>query len=198
MSQDKHYRALLTDDFHQCPLHRIDFVEQDDSALSVFSDFAHHRPHVIRAGASIDDALRKMKASGDHLLLVIRDSVDEKSKGRSAGTVVGQITACDIVGDRPIKLAHDNDVHRDEVTVGMAMTPREDIRVLDWEIVRRVKVGQILATMREMACCHILVFENGELRGSFEQSEINKRLDHMEIEPLHCARSLAELSHLVG
>ncbi len=198
MSDKLHYQPLMTENFVACPLHRLELVSLDDPAVSVFSDFAFHRPGVVAPGVSIDDASKKMKSAGAHLLLVVDDISRDKNSGKRSGRVIGQITACDIVGDAPIRLAQENGIHHDEVTVRMAMTPRKDIRVLDWEIARTVKVGHILATMREQECCHILVVENGELRGIFSQSEINKHLEHIDMEPVGCAHSLAELVHRIG
>jgi predicted transcriptional regulator len=80
----------------------------------------------------------------------------------------------------------------------MIMTPKKDIRVLDWEIASRVKVENILVTMKAQDCCHLLVIENGELRGIFSRSEINKHLEHADMEQLSCAHSLAELIHRVA
>jgi CBS domain containing-hemolysin-like protein len=198
LKKQGHYRPLMTSDFVKCPLHRMELVGLDDPATHVFSDFTHHCPAVIAADVSIAEASKKMKSIGDHLLLVVDDVSQNAESGRFSGSVIGQITSCDIIGEGPVRAARENGIRRNEVTVRMAMTPREDIRVLDWEIASKVKVGHILATMREQDSCHILVVENGELRGIFSQGEINKHLDHIDIEPIGCAQSLAELVHRIG
>ena len=112
--------------------------------------------------------------------------------------MVGQVTSCDLKGDVPVKLARETGLHYDEIPIKLVMTPRQDIQVLDWAIARSVKVGHILATMQDRDCCHILVVEDGELRGIFSRSEINKHLDHAEIEVMGCAHSLVELVHRIG
>lgn len=193
-----HYKPLLTDDFVACPLHRMEMVQLSDPAIHVFTDFTHNRPAMISSTASIDAAVNRMKHAGEHVLLVVDEVDKDATTGSQSGRVVGQVTSCDIMGDVPINVARENGMHHDEVPVKLVMTPREDIQVLDWSIARGVKVGHILATMQDRECCHILVVEDGELRGMFSRSEINKHLEHTDVEPMVCAHSLAELVHRVG
>ncbi len=148
-------------------------------------------PEETRARASA-----RMKSASEHLLLVVKNP--NANKDKPGARVIGQITACDIMGDEPLRISRDTGMRHDEIPVRMVMTPNKEIRVLDWEIASRVKVGNILATMKEQDCCHLLVVEEGELRGIFSRSEINKHLQHADMEQLGCAHSLADLIHRVA
>lgn len=194
----RRYAPLDTEAFIKCPIHTTELVHMDDPATFVFTDFTHNRPATVTPDIAIDTALDKMKRSREHLLLVIDDVNTNSETGRQSGSVIGQITACDIHGEAPVRIAQETGMHHDDITVKMVMTPRRDIQVVDWVHIKGAKVGHILATMHERECCHILVVEEGTLRGIFSMSEISKHLDHVETEPEFCAHSLAELVHRVG
>ena len=197
-SHHRHFITLSTTDFSECPLQLPELVQMNDLATHVFTDFTHNRPPVIKAHTSIDVAMKLMRDSGIHLLLVIDDTGDDTSSSNLMVTVKGQITSCDILGDLPVKLAQESGVKHSEVTVSMVMTPRKDIKVVDWSTIKVAKVGHIIKTMHEWGCCHILVIDDGQLRGIFSMSETSKHLGHNESEPLVCAHSLAELVHTIG
>jgi len=190
------YRGLMTSEFKECALHGMAYVQEDAPALSVMSDFAYHRPGMIGPEETLARASARMKSASDHLLLVVKNP--DANKDKPGDRVIGQITACDIMGDEPLRISRDTGLRHDEIPVRMVMTPSKEIRVLDWEIASRVKVGNILATMKEQDCCHLLVVEQGELRGIFSRSEINKHLQHADMEQLGCAHSLADLIHRVA
>lgn len=194
----RHYAPLLTEAFIECPIHTMELVHMDDRATFVFTDFTHNRPAIISSDLSIDAALDKMKRSREHLLLVIDDVNTDSDTGRQSAAVIGQITACDIHGEVPVRIARETGIQHDDITVKMVMTPRRDIQVVDWVYIISAKVGHILATMHARECCHILVVEEGTLRGIFSMSEISRHLDHVDTEPEFCAHSLAELVHRVG
>jgi CBS domain-containing protein len=194
----RNYTSLSTTEFLECPLQLPELVQMEDMATHVFTDFTHNRPAVIPADSSIDVAMQMMKNSGIHLLLVIdKMDADTDSTNRLV-TVKGQITSCDALGDAPVKLARENGINHNEMTVSMVMTPNTDIKVVDWSTIKVAKVGHIIKTMHDWDCCHILVMDEDRLRGIFSMSEISKHLGHNESEPLVCAHSLAELVHTIG
>jgi len=197
-SHHRHYTVLSTAVFSECPLQLPERVQMEDLATHVFTDFTHNRPAVIKAHTSIDDAMKLMRDSGIHLLLVIDDADSDSSANDLMVTVKGQITSGDILGDLPVKLAQESGVKHSEITVGMVMTPRKDIKVVDWSTIKVAKVGHVISTMHEWNCCHILVVDDGQLHGIFSMSEISKHMGHNESEPLVCAHSLAELVHTIG
>lgn len=197
-SHHRHYTSLSAAEFSECPLQLPEHVQMNDLATHVFTDFTHNRPAVIKAHTSIDVAMKLMQDSGIHLLLVIDDADEDTSSSDLMVSVKGQITSCDILGDLPVKLAQENGIKHSEMTVSMVMTPRKDIKVVDWSTIKVAKVGHIINTMHEWGCCHILVIDDGNLRGIFSMSEVSKHLGHNESEPVVCAHSLAELVHTIG
>ena len=99
------------------PLDAPVFVHLDDPASSVMTDFKIASPVTTAADVSIDDALEHMKTSGVRLLLV----TDAEQ------SVTGLITAKDIMGERPIKVAQESRIPHSEITVSQIMTPQEYI-----------------------------------------------------------------------
>ena len=117
-----------------------ELVHMHDPATYVFTDFTHNRPVVIAPDVSIDVAMNKMKSSGVGLLLVIDQ----------AGAVIGEITIADILGDVPVRMAQESGMDHSEIVVDMVMTPRKDIKVLEWSHMKDGKVGHIVATLHQL------------------------------------------------
>jgi CBS domain containing-hemolysin-like protein len=165
-----------------------ELVHMDDPAKFVFIDFTNSRPMTVSSDVSIDAAMNKMKATGSHLLLVTDDNA----------SIIGQITACDIMGDAPVRLAGSSGINHSEVTVEMIMTPQKDIKVIEWSNLTDSKVGHIVATMHHLECCDLPVVEDGKVRGLFCASEISRHLGRDISETTMCAHSLAEMIHTLG
>ena len=109
------------------------------------------------------------------------------------GVVIGQITASDIPGDVPIRLAQTTGKDHSEIMVDMIITPQKDIMVLEWSHIKDAKIGHIAATMHSLECCHLPVIENGRIRGLFSARNISWHLGHDVSENTLCAHSLAEI-----
>jgi signal-transduction protein with cAMP-binding, CBS, and nucleotidyltransferase domain len=172
------------------PHNMPELVYMSDPASYVFIDFTSYQPLAVSPESSIDTALNKMKVSGNRLLLVIDDDA----------TVVGLVTACDIMGDAPLRVAESGRLNHNEVTVGMIMTQRKDLKAIEWSQVEHSKVGHIVATMHHLECCTLPVVEDGKLRGMFCGSEISERLGSERMgyditDSTACAHSLAEMVH---
>lgn len=166
-------------------------IRMDDPALDVMTDFNYVPPLTVRPDVPIDNALDTMKVAGVRLLLVV-DAADQ---------ILGLITSYDIQGERPIELASETRVARSEIRVAMIMTPRAEIDALPIETVRRVKVGHVVETLRQLERRHLLVVEGSgasqRVRGLFSMSQIRKQLaGHAASIPFaeHTA-TLAELAH---
>ena len=167
-----------------------DWVYLDSSVTEVMTDFEVVRPVTTTADTSIDDALEHMKRAGVRLLLVI-DEHDE---------IVGLITAKDIQGERPIRIAEESRLSRSEITVRMVMIPPEAIMALNLISVRNANVGHIVETLNRLERQHVLVVEVDEntkahrLRGLFSTSQIGKQLHRDVTHHLEAADTLAELA----
>ncbi len=172
----------------QHPPDMPELIHMHEPALEVFTDFCCTQPLIVSPDMMIDVALARMKSAGVRLLLVLDRS----------GVLVGQITANDILGEVPIRLAQDSELDRSSILVRMVMEPRDDIRVLDWAHLQDCRVGHIVATLHHLEAHHLLVFDNGKIRGMFSIAEISRRLGHDVSELALAAHSLAEMVQSIG
>ena len=110
---------------------------------------------------------------------------------------MGVITANDVSGEKPVQIAVQQGLHRDEVLVRNVMTPRANLQVLDMDKVRASKVGHIVATLKQAGRQHTLVVDRGEkgdlrLRGIFSTTQIFRQLG-MNVQPSGVASTFAEI-----
>jgi CBS domain-containing protein len=137
-------------------------------AIEVMTDLERVSPATIRADAPLDGANRFMMTRGVRLLLV----VDEQRE-----TVLGVVTATDILGERPMLAATARGLRRDELTVADIMTPAAEVEVIDLEDVRIARVGHIVETLRRAGRQHVLVVDAGtRVRGIFSLSQVGRQL----------------------
>lgn len=165
-----------------------ELVHFHDPAMQVFTDFSRVYPVTVTAEKSIDHALQKMKNAGIRLLLV----VNKKHH------MIGLISADQILGDDPVRLAEDMQLDHGQITVAMLMQPQKDIRVVELSHLRDARVGHIVATLSHLEQKYLLVVDQGVIRGLFSASQISKQLGrniHDEETPAH---SLAEMVHSIG
>lgn len=163
-------------------------VTMDSPAMEVMTDFRQVAAVTISPGASIDDANQKMIENGIRLLLVVE----------YPGTVLGIITAGDILGEKPMQLVQERGVKHTEITVRDIMTQREMLEVAQMRDVLKARVGHVLATLRRAQRQHLMVVEpDGQdacqvVRGLFSASQIARQLGV----PVHIgdiARTFAEI-----
>jgi CBS domain-containing protein len=169
-------------------------VHANDPAISVMTDFLKITPLTIEPRMTIDAALGKMRAAGTRLLLV-PDRQDN---------IIGIITACDIQGERPVKMSQDLDISHHDIHVDMLMTPLDEVAAMDMVTVRNARVGHIIHTLRKQECQHMLTVETDRtssdqrIRGMFCLSNIGKLMGQDVSDPEYAAHSLAEVSHELG
>jgi CBS-domain-containing membrane protein len=167
----------------------LDRVQLDSAATDVMTDLTRMPAVIILAGDTVDEAHRRMVQRGVRLLLV----VDQDRK------VQGVITANDVAGEKPVQIAVQQGVHRDEVLVRHCMQPCASLQVLDHEQVRAAKVGHIVATLKQAGRQHMLVVERGaaagsgtRLRGLFSTTQIVRQLG-ITIQTNAVANTFAEI-----
>ncbi len=169
-------------------------VHASDPAIRVMTDFMEVTPLTIEPGMSLTAAMGKMKAAGVRLLLV-PDRDDN---------IIGIITACDIQGERPVKMSLDQGISHDDIHVDMLMTLLDQVMAMDMITVRNARVGHIIHTLREQECQHMLVVDTDRttgdqtIRGIFCLANISKLMGQDVGNPEHAAHSLADVSHLLG
>jgi CBS-domain-containing membrane protein len=165
-------------------------VHLDSPALEVMTDLQVVHAVTIGPEVSIDEALETMKTSGVRLLLVTGEN----------DSILGLITAQDIQGEKPIKIAQEARIPHSEITVEAVMTPQSSIEVLNMLSVRNAQVGHIVVTLQELARQHALVVEVDPetkeqcVRGIFSTSQISKQLNVKSAEVVTRASSLAEIT----
>ena len=165
-----------------------ELVHFHDSAMLVFTDFSRVMPVTTTADRSIDDALQDMKNAGVRLLIVV-------NRKRH---MIGLISADQIMGDEPVRLAENSQLDHSQITVDMLMQPQRDIRVLEMSHLRDARVGHIVATLHGLEQKHLLVVDDGVVRGLFSASQIGKQLGRNILEAEKPAHSLAEMVHSMG
>lgn len=162
-------------------------VSLDSLALEVMIPPGAARAATMDAGESVLEAEHRMRQGGLGQLLV----VDAEQR------VVGLVTLSDVLGEKPVQIAFERQMHRDEVMVRNIMTPREELLGLTLEQVRAAKVGNILATLYRKGRRHVLVTErNGAhpslLCGIFSMERICQRL-HIAPQESMAAASFADI-----
>lgn len=146
-------------------------VTMDSPALEVMTDLASVPAVTTEGSASLASANSYMMARGVRSLFVLG----------ADGRVIGLITATDILGERPMRVAQARGVKRGELAVVDIMTPIDAVVAMKLEDVRAAKVGHIVASLRQAGRHHALVAEvtpAGEvrLRGIFSATQIARQL----------------------
>ncbi|MEJ2509675.1 MAG: CBS domain-containing protein [Gammaproteobacteria bacterium] len=164
-------------------------VTLDDPAINVLTDLAKVTAVTIGPTATLKDANAKMINNRVRLLLVID----------SENTVLGLITATDILGEKPMRyMQMVNARSPDEVLVRDIMTPRQTLEVIQMVDVEKATVGDVVASLRREGRQHALVVDidedsmNQMIRGIFSASQIGRQLG-IKIETAEIAKTFAEL-----
>ena len=137
-------------------------VSLESPAVQVMTDLAGCAPATIRPQAPLAGANQFMITRGVRLLLV----VDEQEE-----SVLGVITATDILSERAMRVASERRLRRDELTVADVMTPAEQVEVIAYREVEGARVGHVLETLRRAGRQHALVvdFDETPARGLLER-----------------------------
>ncbi len=145
-------------------------VSAESPALQVMTDLTRVAPATIRPQAPLAGANQFMIARGVRLLLVIDD----------AENVLGVITATDLLSEKPMRVAGELGVRRDELVVSDVMTPAEGVEVIALADVEGARVGHLLETLRRAGRQHALVVEREGarrmVRGIISLSQIARQL----------------------
>lgn len=124
-------------------------VTLESPALEVMTDLARVAPATIRAQAPLAGANQFMITRGVRLLLVADDQE----------SVLGVLTATDVLGERPLRVATERGLRRDELTVADVMTSAEQIVAIEFADLQGARVGHVLETLRRSGRQHALVVD---------------------------------------
>ncbi len=173
-------------------------VTLESPALDVMTDLTRASPATIRPQAPVEGANQFMISRGVRLLLV----VDERE------SVLGVITATDILGEAAMRVATERGIPRDELTVADVMTPADRVEVVAFADVEGARVGHVLETLRRAGRQHALVVDHDVLpatgplerptrramvRGVFSASQIARQLGVALQTGGEVARTFAEI-----
>jgi len=173
-------------------------VTPGSPALEVMTDLRRTTPATIRAQAPLAGANQFMITRGVRLLLVVDERED----------VLGVITATDILGERPMLVATERGMRRDELTVADIMIPAEQVEVIALPDVAAARVGHVLETLRRAGRQHALVVDFDEIpssrplapparramvRGIFSLSQIARQLGVSVATGGEVARTFSEI-----
>ncbi|MEK6245332.1 MAG: CBS domain-containing protein [Pseudomonadota bacterium] len=124
-------------------------VTLESPALDVMTDLCRTSPATIRPQAPIAGANQFMISRGVRLLLVADDRE----------TVLGVVTATDVLGEKAMRVAMERGIKRGELTVGDIMTPARQVEVIALGDVEGARVGHVLETLRRAGRQHALVVD---------------------------------------
>jgi predicted transcriptional regulator len=142
-------------------------VSVESPALEVMTDLGRTTPATIRPQAPLAGANQFMISRGVRLLLVADDQE----------SVLGVISATDILGERAMRVAAGRSLRRDELTVADVMIPAEQVEVIALEDVAGARVGHVLETLRRAGRQHALVVDAERMVcGIFSLSQIARQL----------------------
>lgn len=164
------------------------FVRIDSPAIDVMTDLERIPPATIEPQGNLQQANQAMILRGVRLLLVTERN----------GRVSGVVTATDLLGEKPVRIAQGRGARREELQVRDVMTPLDDMEALELSDVARAEVGHIVATLENCGRQHALVIERDveagkqTLRGIFSASQIARQLG-VELTTHEFARTFAEI-----
>ncbi|MFO1371758.1 MAG: CBS domain-containing protein [Candidatus Competibacteraceae bacterium] len=165
-----------------------DNVTEDDPAIHVMTDLSQVTTYTTELTTSLNKALETMVKRGVRMLLV----------QNADGQIVGLITSRDIEGEKPARILTKAGGAWEDLLVADIMTLKPKLEVLLLEDVLNARVGDIIATLRQVNRQHAMVVDThpntGKLavRGIFSLSQIGLQLG-LDIDPAQQPTTYAEL-----
>jgi CBS domain-containing protein len=159
-------------------------VTLDDPAFAVMTDLRTVPAATTAAGEAIGKAHAQMIQRGVRLLFVLGEG----------GSLVGVITATDVLGEKPMRFMQSRGVAHSEITVADIMTPASMLEALPIQDVAQMRVGHIVATHKAVRRQHIMVSEDGgrRVRGLFSAAQVARQLG-VELQTMEIAQTFADV-----
>ena len=150
----------------------FDEISLDSSAVAVFTDFKEHKPLEIESDIPAVQAEYLMRKAHVRLKLVV------DSKAELLGTI--SLTQ---LSDQNILIHQQKGLDREDIMVKHLMTPRSDIKALDYKEMMNSTIADVIETLKKDGAQHCLVVETNEhqIRGIISTSDIARRL-HMPLD----------------
>jgi CBS domain-containing protein len=159
-------------------------VGLDDPAFSVMTDLREVRAATTTPGELMSRAHAQMIQRGVRLLFV----VDREN------SIVGVITATDLLGEKPMRFMQSRGVAHNEIQVSDIMTPASMLEAIPLQDVAQMRVGHIVATHKAVRRQHLMVTEDGgkRVRGLFSVSQVARQLG-LELHTMEVAQTFADI-----
>lgn len=137
------------------PSETPEVVYADDPASYGMVDFSHEEPVTVEESTTVDKASsmsRKIKA---HDLLIL----DEEQQ------LCGILHSADLEGVRPTQIMESKDIEKNEVTVGMLMTPLDKVLCLNYDEILHARIGNLIASLNQQRCEYALAIDSDKNSG---------------------------------
>ena len=162
-------------------------VTLDSPAMLVMTDLKRVAAATCSPQDTMDQAHAFMIQRGVRMLLV----VDHRQN------IAGIITTNDILGEKPVAVAHERRIHHGDILVADIMTPAERLETFDMQAVQSARVGQVVASLQHARRHHALVVQvaadgKREVRGIFSLTQMARQLGMALTLPAE-AKSFAEI-----
>ena len=164
-------------------------ITLDDPAATVMTDLSRVPACTVGRSTPLNGAVALMIERKVRLLLVCEPD----------GKIVGLLTSRDLCGGKPERILTKSGGAREDLVAADVMTLRPKLEALLMEDVSRARVGDIIATLRQVDRQHALVLdgdvelEERAVRGIFSLSHIGLRLG-LNIDPSRQPVTYAELA----
>lgn len=178
--------------FHRPEAPVFEPLQPIDPAIKAMTDLKKIPARIIYPNETIDAANEKMIANKVRLLFVVNYS----------DQILGIITTQDILGEKPIQFAQENNLKRNQILVKDIMTKAEDLDVIEIKTLSYATVVDIIETLRQKKRQHILVVDyqgpKGEktVRGIFSLNQIARQLG-ITIRSYDIADTLVEIAKVL-
>jgi CBS domain-containing protein len=148
------------------------YANPRDPALSVMTDFRERASVTVLETAMIDEALEHMKHTGVRSAFAVHDPSD---------TVIGLITAYDVLSEKPLQHMQFAGTPRREVLVRDIMQKVSDWRVADIKQIERATVATVAEMFAKTGLTHVPVMETSSvgqqrLRGLLSAAKVKRLL----------------------
>ncbi|HRF62931.1 MAG TPA: CBS domain-containing protein [Candidatus Competibacter sp.] len=163
-------------------------VTEDDPATSVMTDLSQVTAYTTELDTPLAKALEIMVKRGVRMLLV----------RNTDGQIVGLLTSRDIEGDKPNRILAKAGGTWEDLLVADIMTLQPKLEVLLMEDVSQARVGDIIATLRQVNRQHAMVLDTDPqtgkpaVRGLFSLSQIGLQLG-LDIDRSHHPTTYSDL-----
>ena len=162
-------------------------VTASSPAVEVMTDLRRIPAATIHYDVSLAEANHSMILRGVRMLFVT--DADRH--------VVGIITASDLLGEKPTRVARERLMRHEELCVGDIMVAADDLDAVSLADVLRAEVGHVIATLKHCCRQHALVVEPGPdgeplVRGIFSASQIARQMG-IPLQTAEVARTFAEI-----